>query len=531
MALFDEVGEMLTGGSTLGALSGFLGEDNDKTSGLLGMAAPALLGALGKRSAAPGGADAIFDLAQNADDGILDNIGGFLGGGDAGGLGASLVGGLLGSRRGAVESGLAQQSGLGGGIVAKLLPMLAPMIMGMLKKKVMGGGMNAGGLAGMLGDNSKAMRDGGMGGILDMLDGGDDEADNAGFLSGMDRFKDIAGIGGATAAAGAVAGKMSGGLGDAAGKVTGGLGDAAGDVTGKVGAMGSGAAGAMSGAADDFKVKKSGGMMKWLLPLLLVAALVIIGLFACGGGDDDVDVISGSDLGGREISVAVENAYLPFNYIDAATGEAGGWDYAALDAICERLNCSVKWVTADWDGMIQAVSDGQYDVAADGITITSERAQIVDFSDGYINIDQRIIVNKANNDINSAADLEASDCTVGTQTGTTNYDTALGLVGESRIQAFDEFGFAIQALVVNDVCAVLLDETAGQGYLGENREDLKLVGESLSSDELGFIFPKGSDLVGPFNKAIADMKADGTLAELSTEFFGDAFTITYDDIE
>jgi len=365
-----------------------------------------------------------------------------------------------------------------------------------------------------------------------MLDGGDEEADNAGFLSGMDRFKDIAGIGGATAAAGAVAGKMTGGLGDAAGKVTGGVGDVAGNVAGRVGSVGSAATGAVGGAADDFKVNKSGGgMLRWLLPLLLLAALVLIGLWACGGDDESASVISGSDLDGREISVAVENAYLPFNYIDAETGEAGGWDYAALDEICSRLNCTVKWVTADWDGMIQAVSDGQYDVAADGITITEERAQVVDFSDGYINIDQRIIVNKANNDISSSADLAGSDCTVGSQVGTTNYDKAVDIVGESRIQAFDEFGFAIQALVVNDVCAVILDETAGQGYLGENKDDLKLVGESLSSDQLGFIFPKGSDLVEPFNKAIADMKADGTMARLGTEYFSDAFTITYDDIE
>ena len=78
--------------------------------------------------------------------------------------------------------------------------------------------------------------------------------------------------------------------------------------------------------------------------------------------------------------------------------------------------------------------------------------------------------------------------------------------------------------------AVIIDETAGQGYVGESAEDLMLVGPSLSSDQLGFIFPKGSDLVAPVNLALAAMKEDGTLEEISTLFFGPTFTITYDDI-
>jgi polar amino acid transport system substrate-binding protein len=236
------------------------------------------------------------------------------------------------------------------------------------------------------------------------------------------------------------------------------------------------------------------------------------------------------DLGGRTVSVAVENAYLPFNYVDATDGEAKGWDYDAIDEMCSRLNCVADYQTFGWDGMIQAVSDGQFDMAADGITITAERAEVVDFSVGYINIDQRILVGLDEEEIVDIDALVASDCAVGTQPGTTNYDKAVETVGESRVQGFETFGFAVQALISGDVCAVFIDETAGQGYLGENADSVKLVGESLSSDELGFIFPKGSDLVEPFNAAINSMKADGSLDALAQTYFGDSFTITYDDI-
>ncbi|MFL7793874.1 MAG: substrate-binding periplasmic protein, partial [Anaerolineae bacterium] len=99
------------------------------------------------------------------------------------------------------------------------------------------------------------------------------------------------------------------------------------------------------------------------------------------------------------------------------------------------------------------------------------------------------------------------------------------------IQAFEQFPFAVQALIAGDIDAVIIDEVAGQGYLGENADELKLVGPSMSSDQLGFIFPKGSDLVDPVNKAINAMKNDGTLEAMNLQYFGPNFTITYDDLE
>lgn len=284
----------------------------------------------------------------------------------------------------------------------------------------------------------------------------------------------------------------------------------------------------------------------WLAFLLVLALLLV----ACGGNSentpnnaanegneamdegDDATTTDLPDLDGREVTVAVENAYLPFNYIRADTGEAGGWDYEAIDAICELLNCVPVYQEAAWEGMIQAVANGQYDMAADGITITDERKEIVDFSVGYIKIEQRILVRIDEDRFASAEELAAdTSLIIGTQPGTTNYETAVGLVGEDRIKGFEQFPFAVQALIAGDVDAVLMDETAGQGYIGVNGDQLKLVGESLSSDELGFIFPKDSDLVEPFNAAIAEMQANGTLDTLAEKYFTDQFTLTYDDIQ
>ena len=273
------------------------------------------------------------------------------------------------------------------------------------------------------------------------------------------------------------------------------------------------------------------------IALLIVSSLV---LSACGGQTpevveepvvDDMAHEGVADLGGREVTIAVENAYLPFNYIDPVTGEPAGWDYDVWNAICAEINCVPVYVEASWEGMIQAVADGQFDAAADGITITEERAEIVDFSVGYVAIEQRLLVRIDDDRIESIEDIVADESLkLGTQTGTTNYATAATYLPEERIQGFEQFGFVVQALIAGDVDAVIIDEVAGQGYLGENADALKLVGPSMSSDFLGFIFPKGSEIVAAVDLAIEKLAQSGFLDTVNAQYFGPDFSITYDDL-
>ena len=238
------------------------------------------------------------------------------------------------------------------------------------------------------------------------------------------------------------------------------------------------------------------------------------------------------DLDCREITIAVENAYLPFNYISSETGEPGGWDYDTWNDICTRLHCTPIFQEAAWETLIQGVSEGQYDVGADGVTITDERAEIVDFSNGYISIQQRLLVLKGETRFGSIEEfVEQPELILGTQANTTNYETAVQYISEDRIKAFEQFPFAVQALISGDVDAVIIDQVAGMGYMGEDAENLDFVGPSISSDELGFLYPMGSDLVDPVNQAIAAMDEDGTLYDINVKYFGPDFDVTYDDIQ
>jgi polar amino acid transport system substrate-binding protein len=238
------------------------------------------------------------------------------------------------------------------------------------------------------------------------------------------------------------------------------------------------------------------------------------------------------DLGGREIVIAIENAYIPFNYIRLDNGQAEGWDYDALAEICRRLNCKPVFREIAWDGMIAAVAAGQFDMATNGITITEERKKSVDFSDGYIKVDQRLVVRIDENRFSTVEEFKNGNFKLATQKGTTNYDEGIKLVGEARVIAFDEFGQAIQAVIAGDADAAIIDDVAGQGYVGVNADKLKLLDGLVSEgQELGFIFPKGSDLVGPINAALKAMREDGTLQRLQEKWFPKGRqVISYDEI-
>ncbi len=238
------------------------------------------------------------------------------------------------------------------------------------------------------------------------------------------------------------------------------------------------------------------------------------------------------DLGGREITIATENAYLPFNFVDLETGDAQGWDYDFMNEACARLNCTPVWIEFAWDTMIASVAEGQFDMAADGITITEERAQIVDFSKGYVATDQRLLVRIDEDRFTNIEEFAADESLIlGEQVGTTNYATAVDQVGEDRVISFDDFGLVVQALIAGDVDGVIIDDTAGQGYQGAESDKVMLIGGPIQSDFLGFIFPKGSDLVEPFNMVIDEMLADGSLQAINDKWFGPGFSVTYDDID
>ena len=231
------------------------------------------------------------------------------------------------------------------------------------------------------------------------------------------------------------------------------------------------------------------------------------------------------DYGGRTIIAVTSNDYPPLSMVDPATGESIGFEYDMTNEIADRLNLEVEWRLTSWDTMIPAVQSGQFDVGMDGITITAERAEQVDFSDPYLVSQQFMLVRAGEDRFDTAEELGANeDLLIGAIAGTTNfyvavYDVLDGDESNPRIRLFDSFGAVVQALLNGDIDTVLMDAASTRGYIGANPDELMVVGDALGTDEFGYIFTPGSDLVAGFNAALETMKADGFLDDLETYWF------------
>ncbi len=231
------------------------------------------------------------------------------------------------------------------------------------------------------------------------------------------------------------------------------------------------------------------------------------------------------DLGGQEIVVVTENAYPPLQFIDPDSGDPIGWEYDAMEEIAKRINAEITYEYISWDAMIAAVSEGQYDLGMTGITIREDRMEMVDFSDAYMRSEMVMMVRGNEDRFSNAEEFAANDdLLMAAQPGTTPfyvgvYDVLDGNEQNPRIVLFETFGAGVQALKTGDVDLVLTDGTAGNGYVEASNGGLKIIGTPLGTEDFGFIFPKGSELVEPINQAIQSMKDDGTIDALNIKWF------------
>ncbi|MBN1680683.1 MAG: transporter substrate-binding domain-containing protein, partial [Anaerolineae bacterium] len=181
-----------------------------------------------------------------------------------------------------------------------------------------------------------------------------------------------------------------------------------------------------------------------------------------------------------------------------------------LAEICARINCTPVYETTSWDVLIASVSEEQYDMGMTGISITEERKEIVDFSDAYVNMDQFLLVQADEDRFASIEEFAANDDLIlGVQQGTAGFFVTEGVVPEDRRVVYTEFGALVQALVNDEIDAMPADASAAAGFKSTTGEAVKLVGDPISKDEFGFVFPKGSDLVEAMNAGIASLKEDG----------------------
>ena len=224
-----------------------------------------------------------------------------------------------------------------------------------------------------------------------------------------------------------------------------------------------------------------------------------------------------ADLKGRVVTVGSDTTYPPFEFV-AEDGTITGFDVEMVNAICERVNCVAEFQSTAWDGIFAALAAGEFDMVASGVSITPERAQIVEFSDPYHVVAQAIAVRVEDAGV-SFDELVAQDATVGAQTGTTNAFFAEDAFGRDSLNLYDTFAQAVQALLNGDVRGVVIDEVPADAFAAEYAGQIVVEIRGLGEDPLGMVFQIGSDLVDAFDEGLAEIAADGTLDALKAKWF------------
>src|ERR687898_2546817 len=252
--------------------------------------------------------------------------------------------------------------------------------------------------------------------------------------------------------------------------------------------------------------------------LVLAIALVLAG---CGGGAGGGEEGSGGGgAGGEQITVASDIAYPPFEF--TKNGRTVGFDIDLMREIGKRAGFTPEFQNVTFDGIIPGLGNNLYDAGASAFTITEEREKKVDFSDPYFNADQSLLVRR-DSPIKSVDDI--GDGIVGVQLGTTGELKAKELKQQGKItgevRTFDTITEAFSALENGQIDAVINDFPVSAYFAKTGGGSLEVVQNIPTGEQYGISFPKDSDLVEPVNKALEEIKKDGTYAEIYEKWLGE----------
>ena len=220
-----------------------------------------------------------------------------------------------------------------------------------------------------------------------------------------------------------------------------------------------------------------------------------------------------------KLVVALEGAWQPWSYHDESDTLVG-YDVEVSRAIAEKLGVEPEYVESDWDSLFAGLDAGRFDIVCNGVEVTDERSKTYDFTTPYGYIHTALAVRKDNEDIKSFEDLK------GKTTANSLASTYMELAESygATVQGIDTLEETIQLLTAGRIDATLNADVSFYDYLNVHPDaDFKLVAQTEDASHVAIPVRKGDDsasLLEAINTAIDELRADGTLKELSEKYFG-----------
>lgn len=220
-----------------------------------------------------------------------------------------------------------------------------------------------------------------------------------------------------------------------------------------------------------------------------------------------------------KIIVATEGVYAPWTFHDE-DDVLVGYDVEVATHIAEKLGVEIEFVESEWDGIFPGLDAGRYDIVANEVEITDERAEKYDFSDPYAFIHTALIVKGDNEDINSFEDLN------GKKTANSLNSTYAALAEENggELVGVEELGQCMEQVLQGRVDATLNADVCFYDYMTQHPDaDLKVTALTEESVVAAIPVRKGeesADLLAAINTALKELDEEGVLTELSIKYFG-----------
>ncbi|WP_138160614.1 transporter substrate-binding domain-containing protein [Peptoniphilus catoniae] len=285
--------------------------------------------------------------------------------------------------------------------------------------------------------------------------------------------------------------------------------------------------------------------MKKIISILTIL-LLMVGITACGGKNEgetnkadnktNANTSTSSEasdngdkvFSGKHFIIAMSASFKNFETV--AIDENGkeyyeGLDIDLIDKMAEDMGFTYEVLNMSFNGLIGSLQANRADMVVSGMTATDERAKNVDFSDGYMYSREGFLVQK-DSGLKSVDDLKGK--TISCSVGTSYEDLARKIEG-AKVTTFDGQPAVLQELLSGRTDAMVTDGSLVGGFLEEYPE---LDGFMLPIDsdlnegvapEFAIAFPKGSELVGEFNKEIKTLIDNGTMEEIIIKWLGEAY--------
>ncbi|WP_430202686.1 substrate-binding periplasmic protein [Paenibacillus illinoisensis] len=267
----------------------------------------------------------------------------------------------------------------------------------------------------------------------------------------------------------------------------------------------------------------------WMLTAILLMVVLVVS--ACGSKTTDNSSSNGAQASNEleqiksagTMKVGMMGTYRPYNFLND-NKEMDGFDADIAREVAKRLGVEVEFVSQEFSGLTPSLQSKKIDAIISQMTITDERKQALDFSEGYITNQVKIIVKDDNNDITKLEDFKGKTIGVGLGTNDETYlrNEVLPKVGDFTIKTYDDVITSLKDLDAGRIDATINNLYALKPIIDSNGFKIKAVGEPIKSDQAGIAVRKNNpELVAALNEALQGMKDDGTYNTIFKKWFGE----------